>query len=157
MGFVDHDQVEVSDAEFAFGAVGLVDQAHHGGIGGEVDATGGVFFGDEVDRAGIGEVLFEGVGGLVDEGNSIGKEKDALDPVAALEEVAEGDDGARFAGASGHDEEGLAVFVFLEGVADFTDGTGLIVASSDRVVDVGATEGDAGGAALNHQSEFGRF
>ena len=158
MGFVDDDQVKVANAELSRAvALEFVDQAHHGGVGGKVDAAFGIFFGEEVDGATAGEGFFEDFGGLVDEGDAIGEEEDAFDPVAAHEQVTEGDDGAGFAGAGGHDEESFTIAIGFKGFADFADGAGLVVASCDVFVDFGGEKGTLSGAALDDEVEFGLF
>ena len=59
----------------------------------------------------------EGADRLIDECDAVGEEENALGPVAAHEQVGQGDDRARLASAGGHDEQGLAVVVRLEGLA----------------------------------------
>ena len=43
----------MADAKAGTAAFGLVDQSHHRGVGADIDATLGVFLGDEVDWAGL--------------------------------------------------------------------------------------------------------
>ena len=54
------------DAEAGGAAVGHIDEAHHGGVGADIDAALGVFFRDQVHRAGIRQVLLERIPGLID-------------------------------------------------------------------------------------------
>lgn len=104
-------------------------------VGGDNDAafeSGGLVF-EQVDGVGFGEVAFEGVRGLADEGGTVGEEEGALDPPGAHEDIHQGDDGAGFAGARGHDEQTFAM-AGLQTLKGFTDGFFLVVAVDDGFV-----------------------
>ncbi len=53
MCFVDDDEVEVAGSKSAPAVLHLVDQAHHRGVGRDVNPTLGVSLGDQVHRDGF--------------------------------------------------------------------------------------------------------
>ncbi len=115
MGLVHDHEVEVPDAKAALAVARFVDQPHHGGVGRQEHPALDVLVGDQVDRRAVRQMGLEGIGRLVDQRHAVGQEQDPLDPVAAHQQVAQGNHGARLAGAGGHHQQGLAVVVALEG------------------------------------------
>ena len=64
---------------------------------------------------------------LINEGNAVGEEQNALHPIAAHQKIGKRDDGARLAGTCRHHDQSLAVVVLLEGLANTPDGANLVV------------------------------
>ena len=74
MRFVDDHEIEMPDAEARLATRGLVDQPHHRWIGTDVDSTRRVLLGDEVHRAGLGQMCLERTNGLVHQRHAVGQE-----------------------------------------------------------------------------------
>ena len=110
----------------------FVDQAHHGRIGRDEDPPFVVLLGHEVDRRRVGQVLLEGVDGLIHQSDAVGEEQHALRPVAAHQQIAQRDDRARLARAGRHDDQRLALVVALKRFADPADRARLVVPLDDR-------------------------
>ena len=157
VGFVNDEKVEVADAEATLGAVLILDQRHHGGVGGDEHAAFGGFVGDQVYGGGGWQVGLEGADGLVHQGDAIGEEQHALGPVAAHQQIDQRDHGAGFAGAGCHHHQGAALVLGFEGFGDAADGAVLIDALDDIGIRRGIGEGAAAGAALDQERQFGLF
>ena len=151
---VDHDEVEMPDAKAALAAGHVVDQAHHGRIGRDIDPALGVLVGHQVDRGGVGQVLLEGIDRLVHQRHPVGQEQDALGPVAAHQHVGQRDHGAGLARSGGHHQQGAALAVHLEAVADPAHRAGLVMALDDRTVDDRLGRALAAAAALHGQLQL---
>ena len=148
---VNDDQVEVPYPKAPRAGLHVINEAHHGGIGGQEDAAARVLLlHDEVDRRASGKMRFEGIRCLIDEGHAVGEEQDALDPVAALQKVAQGDHGARLARPRRHDHEGLTLVLFERG-GNVADGKLLVRAFHDGGVDLRLSERFARRAALDEE------
>jgi hypothetical protein len=149
--FVDDDEVEMADAEPAAFRAGVVDQAHHGRIGRNIDAAflRPVF--QKIDGRGAREVLLEGVRRLFHQSLAVGEEQHALDPIGAHQEISQRDDGPRLARAGRHDQQRFTLLVALERFSDAANGAVLIRPLDDGPVDIFRRERLAGAAALNHQ------
>lgn len=95
-----------------------------------------MFLRDEVDRRRVGQVLLEGVDGLIDQRDAIREKEYTLCPVASHQQIAEGNDGTCLPGARGHDEQGFAVVVLLKSFGDPADSPRLVVATGDIRIDM---------------------
>ena len=151
---VDDDEVEMPDAKAALAAGHVVDQAHHGRVGRDINPALGVLVGHQIHRGGIGQVLLEGVDRLVHQRHPVGQEQDALGPVAAHQHIGQRDHGAGLARSGGHHQQGAALAVHLEAVADPAHRTGLVMALDDRAVDDGLGRALAAAAALDGQLQL---
>jgi hypothetical protein len=96
-------------------------------------------------------VALEGVHRLGDEGDAVGQEKHAFDPVAAHEQVAEGDHRACLTRARRHHQQRLAVVVALEGLDHTTDGARLVMTLDDLQIDRGFSQRPTRRPALDQQ------
>ena len=154
VGLVDDDQVEVPGPEAPPGLIGLVDQAHHRGVGRDVDAPVGVLLRHQVHRRGPGQVRLERVRGLVHQGDPVGEEQHPLAPVGPHQLVHQRDHGARLARAGGHHDQGAPLGVLLEGLIDRPDRAHLVVPTGDLRVDLHPRERHPAAAPRDHQRQL---
>src|SRR2546423_1048570 len=96
----------------------------------------------------------EGTHRLVHKRDAVGQEEDALDPVAAGEQVDQGYDGSRLSRTGGHAQQRLALVVRVKRLPDVPDGPLLVVALDDGGVDRGPRQRLAGLAPLDRELQF---
>ena len=136
-------------------ALGLaIDEVHHRRIGGEEDAPLRRLLGHEIDRRRIRQMGLESPRRLVHEADAVGKEQDALHPAGAHHQVDQRDDRARLARAGRHDEQALALVVFLEALGQRPDRPLLIRPANDLAVDGLAAEHLPAGPSLDRERQL---
>ena len=153
MRFVDDHEIEMPDAEARLATRRLVNQPHHRRIGADVDSTRRVLLGDEVHRAGLGEVCPERTNGLVHQRHPVGQEQRPLHPARPLQQVHQGDRRACLAAAGGHHQQRLASRL-RELLADAANGPLLVVPLDDVVLHLRHIERGALGSANDQGREL---
>ena len=151
---VDDDQVEVPRAKARAAALALVDQVHHRRIGRQEHAAFARLFRHQVDRRHVRQLRLEGACGLVDQRHPVGKKKHTLDPAGAHQQIDQRNRDTRLARPRGHDEQGLATLVLLEGLCHAPNGAMLVVAFDDLLVDRQPPDCLPARAALDQQLQF---
>jgi hypothetical protein len=147
---IDDDEVVIPHPETPLPGLHLVDQPHHGRVGGNVHPALPVLVGDEIHRGGIRQMRLEGIHRLIHQRHAIREEQDALRPVAAHQQVAQRDHRPRLPVARRHHHQRLAVCVLLKCLADPPDGSLLIVALDDLPIDFRIGQLLAALPPLNH-------
>ena len=153
MRLVDDHEIEVPDAETRLATLRLVNQSHHRRIRAGVDSTRRGLLGDEVHRAGLGQVCFERTHGLVHQRHPVGQEQRPLHPTRPLQQVHQCNRRACLAAASGHHQQRLASRL-CELLADAANGSLLVVPLDDVVLHLRHIERGALGSANDQGREF---
>ena len=133
VAFIDHDEIEKMRRQL----LRLVpDDVEHGGIGGDIDAAvlGDELLADIGPARLVGQMLLEGGQCLFAQGDAIDQKKDLFGMSGAHQGIDHGDAGAGLAGAGGHDQQEVALFLF-NAFQHGANGADLIVASGDGRVD----------------------
>src|SRR5687767_6014799 len=99
-------------------------------------------------------MLLECVDCLIHECNTVRQKQHSFSPVAPHQQIAQGNDGAGFASPGCHDDQRFSLVVPLERLSDATDGTRLVVAFDNVLVDWGVREFLSCRSSLNEQSKF---
>lgn len=125
-----------------------VDQVQDGRVGADIHPAVSGFVLQEIDGGRVREQGFERVGGLLHQGLPVRQEEHSADPSAALEEVGQGNNCSGLSGPGGHDEQGAALPVVLEGLGDPPNGLLLVGPARDAAVDRRGAQRFGAGAAL---------
>ena len=105
VALVNDDEVKMGGGKQAFPVPGpgLVNGVEHGGIGGKDDAgLSVVLVGTQVTQGHVGQVVFEIVLGLLDQGGAVGQKQNVGHIVAPAQDIGEAGGGAGLARPGGH-------------------------------------------------------
>ena len=128
---------------------GLVNGVEHGGIGGKDDAgLSVVLVGAQITQGHVGQIVFEIVLGLLDQGGAVGQKQNVGHIVASAEHVGEAGGGAGLARPGGHHQQMLAESLF-QLLAHRPNGLFLVVAVGDLVVNGHRLQLEPLGAAVH--------